>query len=81
MSNMGPEELLVWLLGVALLVYIGYWCMTIFRGKGRSAGAGFALGFFLTPFFSLLGALAAVVITYTRANHLRLPPTGRRPKT
>jgi len=81
MSNAGPEELLLWLLGVALLVYIGYWCMTIFRGKDRSAGAGFALGFFLTLFFSLLGALAALVITYAPANHWRLHPTGRSPET
>jgi len=44
MSNTGLEELLLWLLGVALPVCIGYWCMTVFRGKGRSAGAGFALG-------------------------------------
>lgn len=39
---------------VALAVVIGFWCMAIFRGKGRSPGAGFALGCITTLFSPLL---------------------------
>ena len=65
MPNLGAPELII-ILALAILVpvAIGYWCMTVFRGKGRSAGGGFALGFFLALFFSLLGAIAAVLIAY-----------------
>ena len=64
MPNLGAPELL----GSAVLLLIaggiGYWCMTVFRAKGRSAGGGFALGFFLTLFFTVLGAIAALLIVY-----------------
>jgi len=60
-------ELLLWLLAVVLPLGIGYWCMTISRGKGRSVGGGFALGFLLTHFLSLLDTVVALVISATRA--------------
>ena len=50
--------------GVALSAGIGYWCMKVFEGKGRSGGAGFLLGFALTFFFSIAGAAAAVAVAY-----------------
>jgi hypothetical protein len=50
--------------GLALAVGIGYWCMRVFEGKGRSGGAGFLLGFALTFFFSVAGAVAALVVAY-----------------
>ena len=50
--------------GLALAVGIGYWCMKVFESKGRSGGAGFLLGFALTFFFSVAGAVAALVVAY-----------------
>jgi len=70
MSNTGLEELLLWLLGVALPVCIGYWCMTVFRSKGKSPGAGFALGFLITFFFTIIGAAIAVAISYAQSSRL-----------
>ena len=55
---------IVTIAGVALAVGIGYWCMKVFEGKGRSGGAGFLLGFALTFFFSVAGAVAALVVAY-----------------
>jgi hypothetical protein len=52
------------LVSVALAAGIGYWCMKVFEGKGRSAGAGFLLGFALTFFLSVAGAVAAVLVAY-----------------
>ena len=78
--TMGLEELVLWLLGVVFPVGVGYWCMTVFRSKGRSAGGGFALGFFLTLFLSLPGAAVALLISYTRFRQLLVRPVSRRPK-
>ncbi len=72
MPNVGPLELgLVILLVVAVPCGIGYWCMAVFRGKGKSAGAGFALGFLLTFFLSLLGAVIAVAVSYAQSGATR----------
>jgi hypothetical protein len=68
--------------GLVLSAAIGYWCMKVFESKGRSGGAGFLLGFALTFFFSVAGAVAAVVLAYvwdaplaqTGAAATRLPP-------
>ena len=64
MPNLGPLELGIIGLFIALAAAVGYWCLTIFRRKGRSPGAGFALGFLLTFFLSLVGAIVAVVVAY-----------------
>lgn len=65
MPNLGaPELLIIVVLSILIPIGIGYWCMTVFRGKGKSAGLGFALGFFLTLFFSLIGAVAALLVAY-----------------
>ncbi len=77
---MGLAELLLWLIVALLPFIIGYWCLTIFRSKGRSAGGGFALGFCFTLFLSLLGAALALIISYTRPRQLSLRPGGRRAK-
>jgi len=54
---MGGGAILLWVLFAAVISpAIGYWCMTVFRSKGKSPGAGFALGFFLTFFFTIVGA-------------------------
>jgi len=60
----GSFLILIWLIDLLIAAGIGYWCMVLFRGKGRSAGGGFALGFLLTFFFSIIGAVAAVLISY-----------------
>jgi hypothetical protein len=49
---------------LALSVAVGYWCMKVFEGTGRSGGAGFLLGFALTFFLSIAGAVAAIVVAY-----------------
>jgi hypothetical protein len=59
---------------------IGYWCMTVFRSKGRSSASGFALGFFLTLFFFVIGMVIAVVISYTRSDRSGALPLGKLPK-
>jgi hypothetical protein len=56
--------------------------MKVFESKGRSGGLGFLLGFALTFFFSVAGAVAAVVVAYlwdvpvaqTEPAAPRLPP-------
>jgi hypothetical protein len=50
--------------GVLLAAGIGYWCMRVFESRGRPGGWGFLLGFALTFFLSVAGAVAAVVIAY-----------------
>lgn len=60
----GGAALVIWALVLALPFCIGYWCMRVFRSKGRSAGGGFAMGFFLTLFLSAAGAVIALVISY-----------------
>jgi len=77
METLGPPEfiifsnafllifLLIFLSAVVLPLAIGYWCMVLFRNKGKSAGAGFALGAGCTFCFSLVGAVVAVVVSYT----------------
>jgi hypothetical protein len=67
MPNLGAPELIIIGLGFLISAGIGYWCMTVFRGKGKSAGAGFALGFFLTLVLSVLGAVIALLIAYLQS--------------
>ncbi len=67
MPNLGAPELIIIGVGFLISVGIGYWCMTVFRGKGKSAGAGFALGFFLTLVLSVLGAVIALLIAYLQS--------------
>lgn len=64
MPNLGAPELIIFGLGFLIAAGIGYWCMVVFRGKGKSPGAGFALGFFLTLFLSVIGAVIALLIAY-----------------
>ena len=67
---MGGGAILMWLLfAVVISPAIGYWCMTVFRSKGRSPGAGFAVGFFLT-FLSTI-QLRAVYAAQTATCRLR----------
>jgi hypothetical protein len=63
MPNIGAPELVLvfWIL---VPVGIGYWCLLVFRRKGKSSTAGFALGFLLTLFLSLIGAITALLIAY-----------------
>jgi len=68
---MGGGAVLIWLLfAVVVSPAIGYWCMTVFRSKGKSPGAGFALGFLLTFFFTIIGAAIAVAISYAQSSRL-----------
>lgn len=68
MPNLGAPELIILIvIGLLIPIGIGYWCMVVFRGKGKSAGAGFALGFFLTLFFSVVGAVIAMLIAYLQS--------------
>jgi NhaP-type Na+/H+ or K+/H+ antiporter len=53
--------LAVLVIGIA----VGYWCMRVFRRKGRQPGAGFTLGILLTLFLPVVGALIALIITYS----------------
>ncbi len=64
MPNLGAPELLILFWAILIPVGIGYWCMRVYRGKGYSAGAGFAIGFALTLFLSLIGAVVALLIVY-----------------
>ena len=50
--------------GILLAIGIGYWCMKVFESKGRPGGTGFLMGFALTFFLHVAGAVAAVVIAY-----------------
>ena len=65
---MGGGAILMWLLfAVVISPAIGYWCMTVFRSKGRSPGAGFAVGFFLTFLSTIqLGAVYAALTATCR---------------
>ncbi len=63
---MGLFSPLVLLVDLLVAAGVGYWCMTIFRRKGRSPRGGFVLGFLLTLFLSLLGAAIALVISYVQ---------------
>jgi hypothetical protein len=67
MPSTGAPEAAFIMLGLAISCGIGYWCMNVFRTRGRSAAAGFALGFLLSFFFPLIGALIALVISYGRS--------------
>jgi hypothetical protein len=77
---MGLEDLMLWLLAVVFPVGVGYWCMTVFRSKGRSVGGGFALGFFLTLLLSVPGAAVALLISYPRSRQPLVRPASGRPK-
>jgi hypothetical protein len=65
--NLGAPELLILALIFLIPVGIGYWCMKVFRGKGKSPALGFVAGFFLTLFLSLLGAVVAMLIAYLQS--------------
>ena len=67
MPNIGAPELMIIGVGFLISAGIGYWCSAVFKGKGKSAGAGFALGFFLTLFLSVLGAVIALLIAYLQS--------------
>jgi ABC-type transport system involved in multi-copper enzyme maturation permease subunit len=68
---MSGGVILIWLLfAVVISPAVGYWCMTVFRRKGKSPGAGFALGFFLTFLFTIIGAAIAVAISYGQSTRL-----------
>jgi hypothetical protein len=85
MPNVGaPELVIILLVWIAIPVAIGQWCSSVFGGKNRSQQAGFALGFLLTFFFSVAGAVIAVVIAYALGPgvgalrpHAIPPPTAR----
>lgn len=62
--GLGARGLLIIVLVLLADAGIGFWCMTVFRRKGRSAAGGFALGFLLTFVFTVLGAVAAMLIAY-----------------
>jgi hypothetical protein len=64
MPSIGWPELIIIALWLLIPFGIGYWCMTVFRSKGKSAGGGFALGFLLTLFLSVIGAIVAMLIAY-----------------
>ena len=64
MPSVGWPELIIIALWLLIPLGIGYWCMTVFRSKGKSAGGGFALGFLLTLVLSLIGAIVAMLIAY-----------------
>ncbi len=77
MPNLGaPELIILFLLTILIPIGIGYWCMVVFRGKGHSAGAGFAIGFVLSFFFSLIGAVIALLIVYLSSPPNPLPVAG-----
>ena len=68
---MNGGAILIWLLFACVISpAIGYWCTTVFRSKAKSAGAGFAFGFFLTFFFTIIGAGIALVISYAQSSRL-----------
>ena len=64
MPNIGTTEVLILLIMIGVPIAVGYWCMTVFRGNGRSPGWGFALGFLASWFLPMVGAIIAVVIAY-----------------
>jgi len=68
MPTIGAPEAAFIMLGVAISCGIGSWCMSVFKMKGKSPAAGFALGFLLSFFLSLIGALIALVISYGRSS-------------
>jgi ABC-type transport system involved in multi-copper enzyme maturation permease subunit len=77
MPNLGPLEIGLLLLALAIPIVIGFWCMRVFRRKGKSPGAGFALGLLLTLFFSLIGAAIAVAISYAQAESALVATFGQ----
>ena len=76
MPNLGPLEIFMFVFIIGVPIGIGYWCMRIFRRKLRSAGAGFALGFLLTLFLSLIGAAIAVAISYAEPSRTLIATFG-----
>ena len=70
MPNIGFLELIAIFLWLVISIAVGYWCMTVFRRKGKPGGGGFALGFFLTLLLPLLGAAIAVAISYGQRSSL-----------
>lgn len=62
--GLGARGLLIIALALLVDAGIGFWCMSVCRRKGKSAAGGFALGFLLTFFFTVVGAVAAVLIAY-----------------
>jgi hypothetical protein len=64
MPNVGLPELFMLLIILGVPVIVGYWCYKIFARKGRSPGAGFAVGFIPTFFFSVIGGVIVVVVCY-----------------
>ena len=62
--GLGARGLLIIALALLVDAGVGFWCMTVFRRRGKSAAGGFTLGFLLTFFFTVLGAVAAVLIAY-----------------
>lgn len=62
--GLGTKGILIFVLVLLFDAGIGFWCMTVFRRKGRSAAGGFALGFVFTFFLTLVGAILAMSIAY-----------------
>lgn len=77
MPNVGPVEFFMLVLIFGIPIGIGYWCMRVFRRKLRSSGSGFALGFFLTLFLSLIGAAIAVATSYAQPSRTLIATFGQ----
>lgn len=79
MPRIGVAELII--VSLLLAPLVGVWCMLVFRTKGKSAGAGFALGLLLTLFLSMAGAVVALLVAYLSGREQRAVIEASTPTT